>query len=156
MNNDEKLKIDVRKYPIRPHVGVGSVIIYNDQLLLIKRKFNPDAGKWSIPGGHLELGERVKEAAEREALEETGIKIKATTIAGVINKIMFDADGRIEYHYVLIKYNAEILDQQFKQKFYELKPLDDAIDIRFVSFKDIEKYEITESLRELLKEMKII
>lgn len=156
MNNDEKLKIDVRKYPIRPHVGVGSVIIYNDQLLLIKRKFNPDAGKWSIPGGHLELGERVKEAAEREALEETGIKIKATTIAGVINKIMFDADGRIEYHYVLINYNAEIVDQQFKQKFYELKPLDDAIDIRFVSFKDIEKYEITESLRELLKEMKII
>lgn len=156
MNNDEKLKIDVRKYPIRPHVGVGSVIIYNDQLLLIKRKFNPDAGKWSIPGGHLELGERVKEAAEREALEETGIKIKATTIAGVINKIMFDADGRIEYHYVLINYNAEIVDQQFKQKLFELKPLDDAIDIRFVSFKDIEKYEITESLRELLKEMKII
>lgn len=156
LDNEEKLKIDLRRYPVRPHVGVGIVVIFKNQILLIKRKFNPDAGKWSIPGGHLELGERIKHGAEREALEETGIKVKVTTIAGVIDKIMFDAQKKIEYHYVLVNYNAEIVDERFSKGIPELKAQDDAIDIRFVKFDDIKDYEITDSLKELLKEMKLI
>ena len=59
---------DTRKYPVRPHVGVGILLIRDKTLLLVKRKYNPDAGYWSIPGGHLELGERTIHAAEREGL----------------------------------------------------------------------------------------
>ncbi|NVM37183.1 MAG: NUDIX domain-containing protein, partial [Candidatus Lokiarchaeota archaeon] len=72
MVNREELKaFDTRKYPVRPHIGVGILLIRNNHLLLIKRKYNPDAGYWSIPGGHLDLGEKVGKAAEREAFEET-------------------------------------------------------------------------------------
>jgi ADP-ribose pyrophosphatase YjhB (NUDIX family) len=88
MNEEQKRQIDLRLYPIRPHVGVGVVIVYNNQLLLIKRKYEPDSGKWAIPGGHLELGEKTRDAAEREAFEETGIRVKTTSIAGVIDKII--------------------------------------------------------------------
>ena len=61
---------DTRRYPIRPHVGVGILLVRDKHLLLIKRKYNPDAGYWSIPGGHLDLGEEVEKAAEREGFEE--------------------------------------------------------------------------------------
>ena len=77
MVNKEKLTaFDTRKYHIRPHVGVGILLVRDNKLLLVKRKYDPDAGYWSIPGGHLDLGERVKEAAEREVFEETGLKKK--------------------------------------------------------------------------------
>ena len=58
---------DLRKYPIVPLVGVGVLLTRDNSLLLVKRKFDPDAGYWAIPGGHLDLGERVEIAAEREA-----------------------------------------------------------------------------------------
>ena len=85
----DKLKYDLRKYPVRPHIGVGVMFVRDNQLLLVERKYNPDAGYWSIPGGHLDLGERVEHAAIREAEEETGFKTKVTKLAGIINKIMY-------------------------------------------------------------------
>ena len=105
MVDKEKLTAyDTRKYPIRPHIGVGILLIRGDHLLLVKRKYDPDAGYWSIPGGHLDLGERVENAAERETYEETGFKVKISKLAGIINKIMYDNNGKVEYHYVLINY----------------------------------------------------
>jgi 8-oxo-dGTP diphosphatase len=81
---------DTRRYPVRPHVGVGILLIRNRKLLLVKRKYDPDAGYWSIPGGHVELGEKTKRAAEREGFEETGFKVKVVKLAGIIDKIMHD------------------------------------------------------------------
>ena len=108
MVDREKLTaFDTRKFPVRPHIGVGVLLIRNKHLLLIKRKYDPDAGFWSIPGGHLDLGERVEAAAEREAFEETGFKVKVSKLAGIIDKIMYDDSGKIEYHYVLINYFVE-------------------------------------------------
>lgn len=147
---------DTRHYPIRPHVGVGVMMVRHinkiPHLLLIKRKYNPDAGFWSIPGGHLDLGEKVEDAAAREAQEETGIKTKITKLAGIINKIMYDESGKIEYHYVLINFFVEQIEGDINQP---PKAADDALDAKFVPFDDLKNYQLTESLIELLKRLKI-
>jgi len=152
MDPEKLTAFDTRRFPIRPHVGVGVLLIRNKKLLLVKRKFNPDAGYWSIPGGHLDLGERVRKAAEREAYEETGFKVKATKLAGIIDKIMYDEEGNIEYHYVLLNYFVEQIEGDENQE-----PIadDDALDARFVPFNELKSYNLTKSLVELLKQLKI-
>jgi ADP-ribose pyrophosphatase YjhB (NUDIX family) len=143
---------DTRHYPIRPQVGVGILLIRNEKLLLVKRKYNPDAGYWSIPGGHLDLGEKVEDAAVREAVEETGFTVKITSLAGIINKIMYDDSGRIEYHYVLINYFVEQIEGNSDQQ-----PIarDDALEAKFVPFDQLRSFKLTDSLIELLKQLKI-
>jgi ADP-ribose pyrophosphatase YjhB (NUDIX family) len=153
MTNRKKTKdSNNRHYPIRPHIGVGVMLVRDQNLLLVKRKYDPDAGYWSIPGGHLELGEKVESAAEREALEETGFKVKVTNLAGIINKIMYDKNGKIEYHYVLINYFVEQINGILNQP---PKAQDDALEARFVPFAELKEYKLTESLVELLKRLKI-
>ncbi|MHA1671827.1 MAG: NUDIX hydrolase [Promethearchaeota archaeon] len=153
MVDPEKLTVfDTRRYPVRPHIGVGILLIRDKTLLLVKRKYNPDAGYWSIPGGHLELGERTEAAAEREGYEETGFKVKVSKLAGIIDKIMFDEERKIEYHYVLINYFVEQLEGNMDQV---PKPDSDALDARFVKFNELKKYKLTDSLVELLKQLKI-
>lgn len=143
---------DTRRYPVRPHVGVGVLLIRNNHLLLIKRKYNPDAGYWSIPGGHLDLGENTQDAAIREAHEETGFKTEITGLAGIIDKIMYDDKGKIEYHYVLLNYFVKQIEGDTNQP-----PVaaDDALDAKFVQFEELINYKLTDSLIELLKELKI-
>ena len=152
MDPEKLTAFDTRRFPVRPHVGVGVLLIRNKKLLLVKRKYNPDAGYWSIPGGHLDLGERVRKAAEREAYEETGFKVKATKLAGIIDKIMYDEEGNIEYHYVLLNYFVEQIEGDENQE-----PIadDDALDARFVPFNELKSYNLTTSLVELLKQLKI-
>ena len=153
MVDKEKLIVyDTRHYPVRPHIGVGVMMVRDNHLLLIKRKYNPDAGYWSIPGGHLDLGERVEHAAVREAHEETGFKTKITKLAGIINKIMYDDDGKLEYHYVLINYFVEQIEGDPNQP---PKAADDALDAKFVPFNELKNYKLTDSLVELLKQLKI-
>ena len=143
---------EIRHYPTYPHIGVGVLLIRNNTLLLVKRKYNPDAGYWSIPGGHLDLGEKVKIAAEREALEETGFKVQVTKLAGIIDKIMYDKRGKIEYHYVLINYFVKQIEGDPHQP---PKADDDALAAKFVPFDELKNYKLTVSLIELLKELKI-
>jgi len=153
MANKKELTVyDTRHYPVRPHVGVGVMLVRNNHLLLVKRKYNPDAGYWSIPGGHLELGERAEDAAVREAEEETGFKTEVTGIAGIINKVMYDDKGEIEYHYVLVNYFVKQIAGPPDQP---PRAADDALDARFVPFEELKNYEITDSLVELLKRLKI-
>ena len=152
VDRDELSAFDTRKYPVRPHIGVGVLLIRGNHLLLIKRKYNPDAGYWSIPGGHLDLGERVKKAAVREAYEETGFKVKVSGLAGIIDKIMYDNTGKIEYHYVLINYFVEQIEGDPNQP---PKAADDALDAKFVPFDQLKTYKLTESLIELLQQLKI-
>jgi ADP-ribose pyrophosphatase YjhB (NUDIX family) len=143
---------DLRKYPIVPLVGVGVLLTRDNSLLLVKRKFDPDAGYWAIPGGHLDLGERVEIAAEREAYEETGFIVKVSKLAGIIDKIMYDESGKVEYHYVLINYFVEQIEGDQNQ---QPVPNSDALDAKFVPFDDLKNYTLTESLIELLKRLKI-
>jgi len=93
-----------REYPRTPLVGVGAIIIEKDRVLLVKRGHAPLAGEWSIPGGVLEVGETLREAAIREVVEETGLEIEPTVLLGVYDRILRDADERTLYHYVLIDF----------------------------------------------------
>jgi ADP-ribose pyrophosphatase YjhB (NUDIX family) len=153
MVNKKDLKpFDLRQYPIVPLVGVGVLLTRNNSLLIVKRKFDPDAGYWAIPGGHLDLGERVEDAAEREAYEETGFIVKVSKLAGIIDKIMHDESGMVEYHYVLINYFVEQVERDKNQ---QPIPNSDALDAKFVPFDDLKNYNLTESLIELLRQLKI-
>jgi len=143
---------DTRRYPVRPHIGVGILLIRDKTLLLVKRKYEPDLGYWSIPGGHLDLGEKVEVSAVREAFEETGFKVKVSRLAGIIDKIMYDNEGKIEYHYVLINYFVEQIEGDENQP---PKAADDALDARFVPFEQLKTYNLTESLIELLRQLNI-
>jgi ADP-ribose pyrophosphatase YjhB (NUDIX family) len=153
MNNKKEITaFDTRRYPIRPQVGVGILLIRDKHLLLIKRKYNPDAGYWSIPGGHIDLGEEVEKAAEREGFEETGFKVKVTKLAGIIDKIMYDDEMKIEYHYVLLNFFVEQIEGEKDQA-----PVadDDALDAIFVPFNKLKDYQLTVSLIKLLKQLQI-
>ncbi len=153
MANKKALKLfDLRQYPIVPLVGVGVILTRDNSLLLVKRKYDPDAGYWAIPGGHLDLGERVENAAEREAYEETGFIVKVSKLAGIIDKIMYDDSGKVEYHYVLINYFVEQIDGDQNQ---QPVPNSDALDAKFVPYDELKDYTLTESLIELLKQLKI-
>ena len=95
-----------REYPDYPRVGVGAVILHDDKVLLVRRGKAPSFGKWSLPGGLVELGETAREAIAREIAEECGIKIHVVDVAGVIDRIVRDDAGRVRYHYVLVDYLA--------------------------------------------------
>lgn len=96
-----------REHPKQPLIGVGALIVEDGRVVLIKRGKAPLLGEWSIPGGMLELGETLRQGAEREALEETGLVVRATELLGVFDRVVPDAEGKIIYHYVLIDFLCE-------------------------------------------------
>src|SRR5438046_6265744 len=93
-----------REYPEQPLVGVGAIIVDAGRIALVERGHPPLLGEWSIPGGMLELGETLRQGAEREALEETGLVVRATDLLGVFDRIVPDETKRTLYHYVLIDF----------------------------------------------------
>jgi len=95
-----------REYPDYPRVGVGAVILHEDKVLLVRRGQSPSFGKWSLPGGLVELGESTREAIAREIMEECGIGIRVVDVAGVLDRVVHDDAGRVCYHYVLVDYLA--------------------------------------------------
>ena len=113
-----------REYPETPLVGVGAIIIDRDRVALVKRGRAPLAGQWSIPGGLLEIGETLRACAEREVREETGLTVVIGELLGVFDRVVPDADGHIQYHYVLIDFLC-------RRTTGDLSPADDAEDARW-------------------------
>jgi 8-oxo-dGTP diphosphatase len=93
-----------RQYPGQPIVGVGAVIIQDGRVVLVKRRFEPLAGQWSLPGGRLELGETLEAGLAREMLEETGLEVEVGPVVDVFDRILLDTERKVRYHYVLIDY----------------------------------------------------
>ena len=95
---------DSRQYPERPIVGVGAVIVDDGKVVLIKRKYEPLKGHWSLPGGMVEVGEALDTALTREMQEETGLIVDVGPVIEVFDRIMRDEQRRVRYHFVLIDY----------------------------------------------------
>lgn len=94
---------------MRPLLGVGALIFKRGRVLLVERGKDPLKGYWSLPGGLVETGERLEAAIRREVLEETGLVVRVIGLAEIFERIMHDAEGRVEYHYVLADYVCKAL-----------------------------------------------
>jgi 8-oxo-dGTP diphosphatase len=97
-----------REYPDTPLVGVGAVVLDGERVLLIRRGQEPMKGQWSIPGGALEVGETLLEGVRREVREETGLDVEPMELVEVLDRIARDAEGRVQYHYVLVDYLCRV------------------------------------------------
>lgn len=93
-----------REYPEYPLIGVRAVIVGDGRALLIRRGQAPLMGEWSLPGGVLECGETLREAAIREAQEETGLMVEVAEMLGVYERVIRSDDGRVRYHFVMIDF----------------------------------------------------
>jgi 8-oxo-dGTP diphosphatase len=124
-----------REYPDRPIVGVGAVIIDQGCVLVVKRGSPPLLGEWSLPGGVVELGETLRAAAEREALEETGLIVKAGEVLEVLDRIIFGKDNLPQYHYVLIDFLCVV-------KGGDLRAGGDAADVAWATQSELEKFKL--------------
>ncbi len=97
-----------REYPNFPLIGVGAVIVQNELVLLIRRGMEPAKGEWSIPGGLVNVGETLRDAAIREVLEETGLLIEPFQLVELVDRIFKDDLGRVRYHYVLADFLCHV------------------------------------------------
>jgi 8-oxo-dGTP diphosphatase len=134
---------DNRWYPQLPMVSVQALVIKEGRILLQKRLKEPSKGKWSIPGGRIELGETVYEAAKREVLEECSIEVEIERVLDVADSIIRDEEGRISYHFVLIYLLA-------RYKGGDVKAQSDAEDARWVTTDELAELDTHPHLRVLL------
>lgn len=133
-----------RDYPDRPIVGVGAVIIDKRRVLLIKRGSPPLMGEWSLPGGVVELGETLRAAAEREALEETGLLVKAGGVIEVLDRIVPDKASAPQYHYVLVDFLCTVHGG-------ELRAGGDAADARWAGEDELAEYKLEQTAVEVIR-----
>jgi mutator protein MutT len=136
-------RIDSRAYPGRPIVGVGAVIVKAGRVLLVKRRYEPLAGRWSIPGGTLELGETLETGVAREMQEETGLEIEVGPVIEVFDRIVFDADKRVRYHFVLVDYLCWPIGGELQAG----SDVDEAVMVHPAS---LDEYDLTEKAREVI------
>jgi mutator protein MutT len=127
-----------RLYPKQPIIGVGAVIICNGKILLEKRKNDPGKGKWSIPGGLVELGETVEQTVIREVKEETALEVEKPEHIDVVDNITKDSNGEIKYHFVIIDYFVKL-------KGGTLQAASDAEELKWVALNEVETYDLTKT-----------
>jgi 8-oxo-dGTP diphosphatase len=85
----------------RPIVATIATVFRADHVLLVRRANPPDAGKWGFPGGKIDLGESIQDAAVREVLEETGVHVTAQQVFTAVDAFDRDEKGMVRHHYVL-------------------------------------------------------
>ena len=132
-----------REYPDAPRVGVGAVVLHEGRVLLVRRAARPSPGKWSLPGGLVELGETTAEAVVREIAEECACEIRLVGVCGVLDRVVRDAEGRVRYHYVLVDYLA-YTDSD------EVAAGSDAADACWVPVDRVDELDVTEGLTDMI------
>jgi 8-oxo-dGTP diphosphatase len=133
-----------REFPELPLVGVGAVIIENARVLLVKRAHPPLEAQWSIPGGVLEVGEMVREAAIREVREETGLIVEPGDLLGVYDRVLRNAEQRVQYHYVLIDFLCRPAGG-------ELQAADDATEVRWYTCEELPVLRLAEDTLDVIR-----
>jgi 8-oxo-dGTP diphosphatase len=143
-----------REYPERPLIGIGAIIIEPDRtaergkdsprVVLVKRAHPPIQGQWSIPGGVLEVGELVREAAVREAREETGLIVEPGDLLGVYDRVLYDAKKRVQYHYVLIDFLCRVVGG-------ELRADSDAAEVRWFTREELPPLNLAEDTQDVIR-----
>lgn len=133
-----------RQYPERPIVGVGAVIVDHGRVLLGRRGSPPLQGRWSLPGGVVELGETLRAAAEREALEETGLIVKAGAVLEILDRIIPGENGRVEYHYVLVDFLCERVGG-------DLRAGADALEVAWARPEELEQFQLEQLALAVIK-----
>ena len=136
-------------YPQQPIVAVGAVVIHHNRVLLVRRGKQPAKGDWAIPGGRVELGERMHAAAAREVFEETGVRIDPGKLIYYFETIQPDQDGKIQFHYVIFDFMATYLEGI-------PSPQDDALDARWIPPNEIHTYKLNPRTQDLLQQIKFI
>lgn len=142
-----------REFPTQPFVGAGAIIIEPGlaarnrekvaRVALVKRGHPPIQGQWSIPGGVLEVGEFVRDAAVREAREETGLIVEAGELLGVFDRVLRHADGRVQYHYVLVDFLCRPVGG-------ELRAASDAEEVRWFTREELPPLQLAEDTLEVI------
>jgi len=136
-----------REYPRYAIAAVGCVIVKDGKILLVKRGYPPREGMWAIPGGVIEVGESIAEAAVRELEEETGIKAEPIGVIGVYNVILRDDEGKVKYHFVIIDvlFNPDTVTNN-------LRAGGDAVDVSWFSLEEVVKRDdVTGSTKNLVE-----
>jgi len=133
-----------REYPSGPVASVGVIVLRGKEVLLVRRGQEPSRGLWSTPGGVIELGETLREAARREVREECSIEVEPGEVIEVVERIFPDENGRIRFHYVLIDLAARYLAG-------EARPASDILECRWVRAEELESLELTQGLIPIIR-----
>jgi 8-oxo-dGTP diphosphatase len=134
---------DTRSYPIQPLLAASAAVFRNDRVLIARRGAKPAKGLWSLPGGLVEAGETLAEAAAREVMEETGVAADMIGPADIAEVIRRDRDGRIARHYVIVAFAARWVAGEPRAG--------EATDaVRWVRPEELDKLEMTEGTAEII------
>jgi 8-oxo-dGTP diphosphatase len=132
-----------REYPNRPVVAVGAAVCREGHVLLVRRGRPPGVGTWTVPGGGVDLGERMEEAAIREVREECGVEIEVGEVVGVLDHIVRDEDGRTRYHYAIVDFGARYVSGT-------LSPNEELLDATWVTPDQLEAYGVADAAQKAL------
>ena len=138
---------------IRPEVGVGAVAVHDGAVLLIRRGKGPAAGEWSVPGGHVEMGETLHEAIVREVLEETGLEVVVDRYLGYVERMGAEPDNPDlgQYHFVILDFAVTVLDPT-------QPPVagDDAAEVAWVPTGEVSDLRLVQGVFEFLTEFGVL
>ncbi len=135
------------EYPPYAIAAVGAVLVRDGKVLLIKRGYPPGEGLWAIPGGVIEAGESIYEAASRELEEETSLRAKPLGVVWVANVVIRDGSGKVRFHYVIIDV---LFDPNTVEG--ELKPGGDAVDAAWIPVDEaLKRRDVTKTTKKLLE-----